>query len=569
MKKLTKKEKKNLLEERKKEEKEGKLGNTSSEKKPNEDTSTESNKSKSFLEQYTTLLNIDIDPNDADYVWKSLNKYEKKQILALQEGKVIIKDGEIVDNPDYTVEKLTKEEKKELMKQEKEEAKNNDSEDTTILKPNSDEVGSKPKPNESEDEKEEDDVKPNLDADTFVITKPQIDSQPDPETTTTSTKQPPKTTFMTTMPEDKEEDMRPNSNPVGNSNANDFVIPMPSVTNGSSTTTTTTTSTTPKETNDFAVPVSEGSSTCTNCYVFASELPDPSTPFNSNTLKWTMNGVAWSTYKDDCYTSDSCVVSGLNSDAPISETAHSNLTLTTDRDFEGGVLTFYLKGELVMPNEAFFVSVDDKVASSPLSDVDGWTEYGVVVSKGSHSITWTHVVNPLGLEALPPREVIGVIVDGLRYSPFQKQTDIDQDFEDDRGKGLSVTSDGDATWQVVNDSIVAKTSDIKMDSGSSNINLMLHSQFGGILTYRMSTSTTAPHDDFAVLLNGKVVEAVLATTSFQFRKLEIPRGKMAVTFKHRKNPGRFSKSLLDSFNQNINTVGVTLLDDIKFIPNTP
>jgi hypothetical protein len=570
-KKLTKNEKKNLLEELKKEEKEGKLGKIIPDKKPKEDTYTESN-SNSFLEQYSTLLNVNIDPNDADSIWKSLNKNEKKQILALQEGKVIIQNGEIVDNPDYTVEKLTKEEKKELMKQEKEEGKNNDSEDTTTLMPNSDEVGSKPKPNEPEDDKKEDDLKPNSDANTFVNTKPQIDSQPDPETastttsttttttTATSTTQPPETTIMTTeSPEDKEEDMTSNSNPVGNSNANDFVIPMPSITIGSSTTTTTTTT-----------PMSEGSPTCPNCYVFASELPDPSTPYNSNTLKWTMSGVAWSTYKDDCLTSDSCVVSGLSSDVPARETTYSNLTLTTEKDFKGGVLTFYLKGKLVMPNEAFFVSVDDEVASSPVSHhVNGWNEIGVVIDRGVHVVTWTHVVNPLGLKALPPREVVGLVVDGLRYSPFQKQTEIDQDFEDGRGKGLTMTSDGDATWEVVNDSIVAKTPDIKKESGSSNVNLMLHSQFGGTLQYMMSTSTTAPHDDFAVLLNGEVVEALLATTSFQLRKLEIPKGKTAVTFQHRKNPGRFSQSVLDSFSQITNAVGVTRLDDIKFIPNSP
>jgi hypothetical protein len=538
----------------------------SSTDKPEEDDSNEND----LISQYTTLLNVQINPNNLNGIWKALSKEEKKQLLALQEGKLIIEGDQVVDNPEYSVDKLSKEEKKELAKLDKDEGEEVD-------KPNSE--GDEPKP--KDDEGKENDMDTNSSAANTLVkpegNEPDIASQPDPETVTTSTTEKPAvtttTTTTTTTEETKKEDMKPNSNPVNTSNnANDFVIPMPSLTYSSSTTTTTSSTTT-------ATSTTVDSNTCKDCFEFATELQDPSTPLDGSELKWTMDGLPWSTFTKCCYNSDSCVASGITGGLGLGEPVYSNLTFTTEDQFDGGILTFYLKGDgLQMPNEAFFVSVDGKIASSALSEGnDDWTEYGVVVGRGGHVVTWTHVYNPLGLEALPPNEVGGLVVDDLRYSPFQKVgRGIDQGFEDNEGKGLEITSDGDAAW-VVDDkasnsgsySIVAKTKNINADSGSSNVHFVLHSQYGGTLKYKIATSTTAPHDDFAVLLNGKPVQALFGVSktlpNFEFRELDIPMGKVVVTFQHRKNPGNFSRSVLDALGQ-VETSGQTRLDDIRFQP---
>ena len=577
---LTKEEKKELLEELKRDEE-----RVADDEKKNKDKSKdkgkkddeESKQSKNPIHQYHTLLDSEINSNELNAIWKSLSKDEKKQVLALQEGRLIFdKEGNLVDNPDYFVEKLTKEEKKEMMKAEKEKEENKPSKDEE--KPNK---GDKPNKEEENDmqpnsqakpnsKPEEDDMKPNNSvANTFVNTNPiVIEYQPEVEetsttstTTTTTTTKKPKTS-TTTMTE-KEEDMTPNSQAKPN-DANDFVNPMPSLTFSSSAATTTTTSTTTTSAEVTTAQDTEVTST----YTFAKQLPDPSKPLNQEEERWTIAGQPWFTQTAGCYT-DSCVMSGINeSMGPIGVPVYSNMTLTTKKDFKGGIFTFLVKGKTRLPNEAFSVSVDEEIASSVISEDGDWVEYGVAVDQGQHAVTWSHISNPFGLEALPFHSGGALMIDDLRYSPFQKigQTGILQDFDGE--DEFIMTTDGDATWEMVrrdgSHSIQASTNDIDASSGSSNVNFVLYSKEGGTLKYNLLTSTTAPHDDFVILLNGKPVEAVFGLMmNFEKRSLDIPSGKVVVTFQHRKNPGQLSKNVLETLGA-VKTEGFTRLDDVKF-----
>jgi hypothetical protein len=233
-----------------------------------------------------------------------------------------------------------------------------------------------------------------------------------------------------------------------------------------------------------------------------------------------------------------------------------------------------------MPNEAFYVTVDDQVKSSRVETAEednSWVQYSVPIGRGRHVVTWTHVYNPLGLEALPvdTQDVTALKMDDLRLTPFDPS--IDQGFDDGTvSKRLIMTSDGDAVWKVDDGaansgiySIVAKTKNIKKDSGSSSVQFVLYSERGGSLTYKISTSTMAPQDDFAVLFNGRPVEAIFGLTgtlpSFEYRELDVPMGKVVVTFQHRKNPGKFSEAVLEALGTVV-TKGLTRLDDISFAP---
>jgi hypothetical protein len=298
-----------------------------------------------------------------------------------------------------------------------------------------------------------------------------------------------------------------------------------------------------------------------------------------------MSGIGWNIVESspasrDCYEGKSCIASGITNDVTRSvtfgETTYSNLTLTTGDEFEGGVLTFQISVQdgVPMPNEVFFVTVDGMVRLSPISiGRDQWVEYSVPVSRGKHAVTWSHAHNPLGLETLPPRNGnTGLRMDDLRVSPFQRMAN--QGFEDDKATDFLMTSEGDAVWRLDDSasnsgsySILARTSDINQDSGSSDVHFVLYSEGGGTLKYKISTSTTAPHDDFAILLNDQPVEAVFGLMpSFEYKSLDISMGKVAVTFRHRKNPGNLSDELLGALGK-VMTEGITRLDDVRFEPS--
>lgn len=103
------------------------------------------------------------------------------------------------------------------------------------------------------------------------------------------------------------------------------------------------------------------------------------------------------------------------------------MTLTTEGDFDGGILTFRLYAKsLGLPREALFVTVDDRTVltvrggggetiTAGGGEGASWVEYNVPVGYGVHEVKWVHVHNPFGLESLPPLPPTGGgIVDGRR-----------------------------------------------------------------------------------------------------------------------------------------------------------
>jgi len=337
--------------------------------------------------------------------------------------------------------------------------------------------------------------------------------------------------------------------------------------------------------------------------VFLSTYPDKSTPLDSfehsSTLQWNLgsSATAWSHVDNQvtpAYDGNVSIMSGLSSikdltqlegeDGTKGKKVHSDLSLTTEQDFEGGVITFMVKWNMVMPNEAFYVMVDGQLALAPLAPADSsddmeWIEYGVPVEEGQHLITWSHIYNPFGLDALPPRpkglgDVPNLYLDDVRLYPFSEERV--QGFEGDgnaKTSSLEMTTSGDATW-IIQDgassagsySIVASSDDISTSSGNADVSFVVASSLGGTLKYNILSSTTAPHDDFCILLNGEKADVVFGQSpTFESRRLDIPPGKVEVTLRHRKNPGDLSRMLLDTLGV-VGTEGKTWLDDVRFEP---
>jgi hypothetical protein len=407
-----------------------------------------------------------------------LTKAEKKQIIELSEGKLIVDGGKLMSNPDYIPDdKLTKKEKKEQMKLNNGMGQNSEQTGSTKPKDEVDKPGTNASSSSSsgggkgEEPKDEDEssggssVNEEESASSNFVIKPQEQNG-------------------------VSEDVVQNSN--------NFVLSEPQE---SETTTSTYTTAKPTgnteevETISTAAPKPNGNGK----YTFSSTLFDPSTPLDSSDLEWTMSGSPWST-GSNCQGSNSCVVSGIDGTQElVEEPIYSNLTLTTKNTFEGGVLTFhtYQEGGLLMPHQTFFVSVDGSVKSTVVSSDGSLTEYSVVVGSGKHAVTWSHVYNPLGLEALPEGDVAPITMEGLRYSPFERT--MEQGFEKE-DEGISMMADGDGSWTVDPGasnsgyySILAKTADIKEDSGSANVHFVINSEYGGTLWYKVSTYIIQSH----------------------------------------------------------------------------
>ncbi|KAL3805618.1 hypothetical protein HJC23_005862 [Cyclotella cryptica] len=512
-----------------------------------------------YLQQYFHQIDGDLemqssqlDDVDEDVTWQDLTKEEKKRVIAMMNEELKF-HNEVGD-------KLTKQEKKDKMKE-------------GLMQ------GSSQFVNGDSGEDNHNDSETAVGADEFV----------------NNNSKPGKLTVDEVMNNNSENDgkeneegMTQNSNQATNNNnlANGFLNPMPQLTfNDNGSANDAFVSSNSNVPND--APIAYGK--CKGCYSFAKTLTDPSIQLDAfdptSDLQWSMSGLGWSIVESssvsgDCYEGESCIASGIRSHATdsvtLGEPTYSNLTLTTDDEFEGGVLTFQVSVQdgLPMPNEAFFVTVDDKLRLAPISvDGDKWVEYSVPVGVGKHTVTWSHAYNPLGLEALPPRKgKMGLQMDDLRLSPFQRMAN--QGFEDDNAKELLMTSDGDAVWRLDDGasnsgsySILASSSDISRGSGSSDVHFVLYSEDGGTLKYKISTSTTAPRDDFAILLNDQLKEAVFGLMpTFEYKSLDIPMGKVAVTFRHRKNPGNLSAELLGALGK-VMTEGFTRLDDVRFEPN--
>ncbi|EJK72966.1 hypothetical protein THAOC_05445 [Thalassiosira oceanica] len=227
----------------------------------------------------------------------------------------------------------------------------------------------------------------------------------------------------------------------------------------------------------------------------------------------------WSIDNEASYDGNWAIVSGIPNNVISVDPVYSNLTLATDRDFAGGVLTFRIKASsLRVPNEALFVMVDETVELSPAvtasaSNTEEWNEYSIAVGIGRHEVTFVHVYNPFSLERLPPsRAEMGLYMDDLRYYPFSGDLELGE---------IAMLNDGDESWQV--------------DDGSASI-----------LKYYVETSTTAPHDDFAILINNESADAIFGESAdFELRSLNIPKGKAVITLRHRKNPGKLSNQVLN------------------------
>jgi hypothetical protein len=570
---LSKEEKKNLIKELKKEEKDT-LGNNQNEndKEQKEGGGTQVNPNQlAYLQQYFHHLDDGMEMNsdpvdDADVRWSDLTKEEKKRIKEYMNGELQLQEGT---------------------------APNNDVGYDEGIVPNSSQSTGQVPHDESDGSSNE--------ADGFVIY-----NRPKPGTLTVED------ILNFNSPNDESEgndkdegDMTSNSQQASSNEADGFVLPMPTLTfgdkekeedmtasnafisidnAGKEEDEDSTSSSNAFVSSDTIVPNSaqadndaSANNACPNCYTFASQLIDPSIQLDSfdpsSNLDWSMAGLGWTTISQDCFEGTSCLESGITSELDHKgEPVSSDLTLRLGDDFEGGVLTFqvHVKDGLRMPNEAFYVSVDDEVKLSPLSFDPDWKEYSVSVGRGAHSVRWSHVYNPLGLEALPAGNIGGLVIDDLRYSPFGRI--LDQGFEDDKASFV-MTSDGDAVWKVDDKasnsghySIVASTKNINQESGSSNVNFVLYSEEGGTLKYKIASSTTAPHDDFVILLNDEPVDSVFGLMpTFEYKSLDIPAGKVAVTLQHRKNPGELSQGVLDVLGA-VRTKGFTRLDDVRFEP---
>ena len=294
-------------------------------------------------------------------------------------------------------------------------------------------------------------------------------------------------------------------------------------------------------------------------------------------LEWTSTSRnPWKSSSTYSHDGKSSMVSGITShtyEIGGSQPVYSNLTLTTESNFNGGVITFRLLAKsLTLPTESFFVTVDGDVELPPeeLSSSSTWVEYSVPVERGVHKITWVHVYNPYGFKTLPAAGGdydVGLWMDDLRLVPFTSLTNLNP-FElinggDGNKKGVS-------SWEVSKDgsSIAASSSDMQGSVGTAEIQFALYSKKGAMLTYRVQTSTSGPHDDFAIHFNKNNNAVDVATSMFgdmigyESRSLSIPKGKVVVTLSHRKNPGRFDRTLLQSLGE-VGTEGKTWLESLS------
>ena len=265
-----------------------------------------------------------------------------------------------------------------------------------------------------------------------------------------------------------------------------------------------------------------------------------------------------------------------------SSPVYSNLTLTTEAMFKGGVLTFKLHaGSLGLPREALLVTVDDGVEltvgeSTTSSAVNGgWAEYSVAVGYGVHDVRWSHVYNPFGLDTPPPgSEDEGFVwMDDVRYAPFTKSANRDQmDMINGNCNGRSTSSSSSALWRMEEGGAIVSASSSNIARNNADIRFTLYSENGGLLTYGLHTSTTAPNDDFAVLINDGGNDDDIADVifggmmGFESKSLHVPKGKVTITLRHRKDPGRLGKALLGSLGE-VSTEGKTRLKDLRFESN--
>lgn len=316
-------------------------------------------------------------------------------------------------------------------------------------------------------------------------------------------------------------------------------------------------------------------------------LRDPETQIDGFEKQSNLNWIfpktyPWTVTENTSYEGKSSVKSGVPSSAGntlIGNSIYSNLTLSLDNDYVhqvvgksggGAVLTFQAKASeaLSWPISAFMVTINGETVLSP-SDVESmassswkqnkWVEFSVVIDTASstnHDIKFIHVANPLKLDKLPKiSAALELYMDNLRLAPFTAT-----------GDKLEMTTIGTngAKWKDVSGTMTATTKSITGDSGDVDLTFAVYSKKGGTLKYELSTSTHAPHDDLALLLNGNLHDTVFGESlSAEWTEVEIPRGKQVITFSHRKNAGHLGEKVFKGLGS-VKTRGENRLKKIEF-----
>jgi hypothetical protein len=319
-------------------------------------------------------------------------------------------------------------------------------------------------------------------------------------------------------------------------------------------------------------PVTQGS--------IVSSLRDLSTQIDGfekdSELNWSFpQEFSWQVVAEDAYEGKSSMKSGLPSDVKVGTSLYSNLTLSIDNEYVdrlvgksggGAVLSFQIKATeaLSWPTSAFMVTVGDEIALSP-SDVESlssisknrndWVEFSIIIDTNSgttHDIKFIHVVNPLALEILPTSS-LDFFLDDVRLAPFTSDT-----FD------MTTVGSNGAKWTEMSGTIVATTDSIDQGTGYADLSFVVTSKFGGTLKYELNSSTQAPFDDLAVIINGKLQESQFGeSVDFEWISMDLDRGKQKVTFMHRKNPGGLGDELLQGLGA-VKTDGKNTLKNIEF-----
>mmetsp|Transcript_3811 Transcript_3811/g.8159 ORF Transcript_3811/g.8159 Transcript_3811/m.8159 type:complete len:627 (+) Transcript_3811:89-1969(+) len=313
-------------------------------------------------------------------------------------------------------------------------------------------------------------------------------------------------------------------------------------------------------------------------------LKDTSTQIDgfekASKLNWEFSKTyPWKVTNDVSYEGKSSLMSGLppsSANVVVGKSLYSNMTLSLDNqdliqaaNKNGAVLSFQVKATeaLSWPISAFMVTLNDKIVLSP-SDVESsasilweeneWAEFSVVIdavdsSSANYDIKFIHVANPLGLDKLPNvPAALELYMDDVRLAPFTRKSD-----------SLDMTTSGSngAKWKELSGVFVASSESVNQQNGHADLTSVVYSKLGGRLKYELKTSTQGPFDDLSILFNGKLQDAQFGqSANFEFVQMEIPRGKVVITFRHRKNPGQLSAGTLDK-------LGTTKTDGTNRVKN--
>lgn len=304
-----------------------------------------------------------------------------------------------------------------------------------------------------------------------------------------------------------------------------------------------------------------------------SSLQDTSTQIDgfekASELEWKFaKKNPWKVTTDVSYEGKSSLTSGMppSSATILGKSIYSNMTLSLDNDVlnkakakarGGAVLTFQIKATeaLSWPISAFMVTINDEIVLSA-SDIESglkavstiwepnkWAEFSIVIdrvdsSNANYDIKFIHVANPLKLDKLPNVPAyLELYMDDIRLAPFITKND---------SLDLYTSGSDGAKWKESSGVLVATSDSMGQSNGHADLSCVVYSQLGGRLKYELKTSTQGPFDDLAILFNGILKDAQFGeSANFEYVQVEIPPGKVVVTFRHRKNPGELSAATLD------------------------